>query len=327
MKRRLTAVLLMLGLLFIMIGCNSSQTPDIETKPTNTTAPTSAEEQLIISVTYEYRTFEEHLAWATNIVVATYTGKIERHGTCYDLAFSPVEQLKGSGITEDFHIRAFAHEAHGGPSYYITDDDITGRYVVGKKYVLVLEKYFSVYHPYDIYVLLGNIFIEEGKKPTIYGYNTSLSQHSETQATIENMESAIKYINEFLQKGVDYSGEINEIYDNLFIRSNNLTEVVAQTPIIAEVVPVEFDKTVENNNTEWYLCEVQNVLKGNIPDKTIKIIYTAGTVEIGSKYTVMLMDPGSTPYYRLSSKISAHSSNSETAEQIKALVKDSSLTK
>lgn len=244
-------------------------------------------------------------ASATDIVIATYTGALKTQGTNYDLIFSPVRQLKGSEITGDFHLRISGQYTSVSSKPYIQNMERVNEYMKGMNYVLILKKHVSVYEPYDVYSSMIHNYIREDN--------------------IDHFNQQIELIETFLEKGIDRSRAIG--YD--YLKTDDLSEVVAQTPIIVEVIPVKFDEHIDRNNTDVYLCEVKNVLKGSIlketmiSDTTVKIQFMAGTVEIGSKYIVMLADTYS--YIRsLSSKISVHRSDSATGEQIKTMINNAS---
>lgn len=309
--KKMFILVLTLGILLMMFGCNTEN--DANTAPLNNGDPAYTD----ISSRIEYKTFEETLASATNIVIAAYTGESEKHGIYRDLLFSPERQIKGSEINEEFRVR-ICDQTVTVANTDIKYSESIERYVQGEKYVLILGKYVSVYNPYDLYVPFNNILIEDGKSPTMYD-GSALDKFSDKQNAIKDFNHAIEYIDAFQSSGVDTSKAVG--YG--FIRSDNLSEVVNRSSTVAEVVPLELTGSSENNNTERYVCKVEDVLKGKISESDIKIIFMAGTVEIGKKYTVMIEKHGSFEYYSLSSKISVYSSEDEISKQIKNIVDNS----
>ena len=335
--RKIIIFVLTLGILLMMSACDTNHNEDIVNcsnhKNNESMAATSSNnsdpdtllnngnsEHFGISSQIKYMTFEETLASATNIVIATYTGVSEECGIYHDLIFLPERQIKGSGIDREFHVRVCDQIVT------VADTDIqyfesVEKYVQGEKYVLILEKQVSVYNSFDLYVPLNNVLIEEGKIPTMYD-GTTVNKFTGEQKNIRDIDSAISYIDAFLLKGVDTS----KVAGTDFIRSDDLTEVVNKSSVVAEVVPIELTGNSENNNTERYMCSVQNVLKGVIPETNIKIIFVSGSVELGKKYTVMIEKLGSSEYYILSSKISVYDSEDEASEQVKNIIEDSLLS-
>lgn len=330
--KKVFIIVLIFVLLFTVSACSTKNYNDKTTNVSNQKNNESLEssdtlknnnniEYTNITSQIIYMSFEETLASATNIVIATYTGEMEKCGIYYDLVFSPERQIKGSGVDKDFHVRVC------NQSVTVSDKNIqyvesVEKYTKNKKYVLILEKQVSVYDAYDLYLPLNNVLIEEGKNPTMYDCS-ALSNFSDELKDIIDFNSAIEYINDFQLKGIDTS----KIVGTDFIRSDNLSEVVNKSSIVAEVTAVELTAKSENNNTERYICSVQNVLKGDISKSDIKIIFMAGTVEIGKKYTVLIERLGTSEYYILSSKISVYDSQDKASEQVKIIIKDSGIAK
>lgn len=272
-----------------------------------------------ISSQVKYMSFEDTLATATDIMVATYTGRTERHGIYYDLEFIPVKQIKGTAVDGNIRVRICEQ------SVSVVDMDIEyvespSRYVTGANYVLVLEKHISVYNPYDLYIPLNNILIESGEKPTMYD-DSFVGDFSASGIEGKSSTEILEYIEDFLLKGEDVSQVIG--YD--FIRSTNLTDVVSSSSVVVEIVPVELLGASENNDTERFVCNITNSLKGDIREGNIKIIFVADTVDIGSKYIVMLERLGDSEYYILSSKASLYANDGATSEKVKTIIQSSSM--
>lgn len=272
-----------------------------------------------ISSRVKYMSFEDTLATATDIMVATYTGRTERHGIYYDLEFIPVKQIKGTAVDGNIHVRICEQ------SVSVVDRDIgyvvsPSRYETGANYVLVLEKFISVYNLYDLYLPLNNILIESGEKPTMYN-DSFVGDFSASRIEGKSSTEILEYIEDFQLKGEDVSQVVG--YD--YIRSTNLADVVSSSSVVIEIVPVELLGANENNDTERFVCNITNSLKGDMREGQITIIFVADTVDIGSKYIVMLERLGDSDYYILSSKASVYANDGAISEKVKTMIQSSSM--
>ncbi len=168
-------------------------------------------------------------------------------------------------------------------------DGTAGGYAQGETYCLLLEKHVSVYNPYDVYVPLRSTPLKGGEAESL---ETVLAQTVDTSKTV----------------------------GRAFIESDDLSEIVRNSPLVAEVVPTALTGSNENNRTERYACDVRSVWKGRIPASEAEILFTAGTVAVGEPYIVLLADPDGAVYYVLSSKKSVYPAEAEIAGQIGLLV-------
>ena len=313
-------LVLALGLLLMLFGCQTTaNTPSTGLVSNPDSSDILSDEGDSVrtgnSSQLEYLTFEETLASATNIVVATYTGEFERNGIYDDLVFLTERSLKGTDIGEAFHVRLSNQAATAGN----TDLQVPASpdsFVQGEKCCLILEKHISVYNPYDVYVPLHNVLMQGDQTPTMY---TGSSDYADGQSERSDFDTAIASIEALLARSVDTS----KVAGREFIRSDDVSEIAQESSSIAEVVPIALKGSNENNHTERYACSVQSVLKGKIPESDIEILFMAGTVEVGKTYTVMLENPGSFVYYVLSSKNSVYRSDDALSAQIKRIVEES----
>ena len=110
-----------------------------------------------------------------------------------------------------------------------------------------------------------------------------------------------------------------------YIRSTNLADVVSASSVVIEIVPVELVGASDNNDTERFVCNITNTLKGDMREGHIKIIFVADTVDIGSKYIVMLERLGDSEYYILSSKASLYANDGAISEEVKTIIQSQSM--
>lgn len=220
-------------------------------------------------------TLEEYLSQATNIASATYVGIGKNTDAYQDLVFTPVSQLKGNELIEDFHIRIYK------------DNGSSATYTPGKTYLLILRKIVSVYYPYDIY------------SPSQYLIpvdNTDLSAEDPPAPNI------VSYIKEYIKNDTS----VAQPQGTEYIRSTDLVDIVSGSSIIAKVTPIEYIGESKNNDTERYLCTVDSVIKGNLSQETVKIIFISDTVTVNSQYVVMIEQLGTSTFYTLSSRNSVY---------------------
>ncbi|HBL84598.1 MAG: hypothetical protein A2Y17_00585 [Clostridiales bacterium GWF2_38_85] len=87
-----------------------------------------------------------------------------------------------------------------------------------------------------------------------------------------------------------------------YVRSNKTEDIVANSKYIFRLKVDKFIDEVTINNTERYTCSIVESLKGNVVDKSIEVIFSKGTVELGKEYIVLLDNKEHSIFYTLSSK-------------------------
>lgn len=256
-------------------------------------------------------TFEESLARASHIVLARYTGEKITEKHYIDLKFVSLDIVKGKTIEKEFYVRLLNYQTYvsdGGGSYLPT----SAKYDEGKEYLLVLQAENSVYIKEACYLSMNNIIIIPEEKATIYN-GSQIFNHSENY---KEGEDIIDYVTKYVEKNPDLSEQGAE-----YIVSDDLTEIASESPYIVVITPTEYKGGSDYNETEWYWCRVDSILKGQINDEIIEIVFSKNTVEIGKQYVVMMDLPDETSvFYILSSKNSLYLEGSNEAEQIRDTV-------
>ena len=310
MKRLVVFVLFAVLLFTCFSGCDKGKT---QNTVSSQEASNSYEDQFSVAGEMHtlYMTFEESLARASHIVRARYTGEKITEKHYIDLKFVSLDIVKGKTIEKEFYVRLLNYQAYvaeGGGSYLPT----SAKYDEGKEYLLVLEAENSVYIKNACYLSMNNIVIIPGEKATIYN-GSQISNHSENYKEGENI---VDYVVNYVENNPDLYEHNTE-----YIVSDNITEIASESPYIAVVTPIEYNGGSDYNETEWYWCRVDSVLKGKIDEEKIEIVFSRNTVKKGKQYIVMMALPDKeSVFYVLSSKNSLFLENSNEAEQIRDAV-------
>lgn len=307
----------MLCVIFILLyGCqsekNSIKNENSHNGATQSTSSTAGPE-IGGHREIRYMTFEELLAVSTDVVIATYQDSFSGKGYL-DQRFVINERLLGEDKGEEIRIynRAYQTEVtNTGLSFKYTDLE----YQKGAKYLLVLERFVSVYSD-DAYLLLGNIYIpyDEVQKSTVYG--ETLQNHSNLNLSADGLlkETLRDYVLEKTKNNTKlFTG-------NDYIKSDKLEDIVSGSPFLVKV-RIGDPSFTEAEDRKTYECEIVELLKGDIPQKTIQLILLNGTVVIGNEYIVAI-DAGKEPgysYFLLSARNGVFEMSK--ADEIEALIK------
>lgn len=270
------------------------------------------EYDISVNASLKYTTFEEYLSLATNIVSATYTGNYTTTDAYQDLVFTPISQIKGNNLVEDFHIRIYHNKTTFINGTNISYTSSPTLYTAGETYILVLERRISVYQPYDIYLPLGNIRIVDSANATMYN-NADIAVHSNSKDAVSAAPSIVSYINDYVKNDTHIAQPTGREH----IRSTDLNNIVSGSSIIAKVTPIKYVGGSQNNDTDRYLCTVDSVIKGDLSQETVTIIFISDTVTVNSQYVVMIEQLGTSTFYTLSSRNSVYPvNNSDIVQQV-----------
>ncbi len=201
--------------------------------------------------------------------------------------------LKGDYTGEYLDVRNYyfnyAYEYEG--NYY--NGRTHTNYAVDEKYLFVLQHIDSLYD--ERYIIVSDAYVPV----------TETTESSILSNPIDEGVSAVQYIEEYSSVATVGDGEKLSIP---YIKSEDTEEIILNSQYIIEIEIEELNTT--SNTSELYLCNVLDVLKGDInttQDDKIYVVFFRGTVVEGERYIVMLnSDTNTSLLYTLSSKNSVY---------------------
>lgn len=315
MKKTICIILVVVLLAFC--GCNVNETkftdPENESQENNTnefgnndTDYDSGKEYTALTSQLIDMTFDECIAMSTDIVKATYTGDVITNGFYSDLLFTVNDTYKSSDTVTQIHVRLTENTFCDDESD--NQGDIGG-YIAGQSYILLLERFVSVYFDYDVYLPLVNTHITEAGNAN----GSTLEAHSGMQS-VANTDAVIQHIVKTIDGGCDTSSVKGD-----YIKSIALDDIVNGSDLIVKVMVDSHVKHNELNGTDVYTCHIDKIYKGTVTNFETQIFFFEDSVEEGQSYIVMLDDRDS-DYYTLSSKNSVYSADQTIESRIYSLV-------
>ncbi len=221
-------------------------------------------------------TFEDALRACTDLIRAEYVERHDHNGS-YELEFRVLEVLKGA--TEAQTIFVYGDNVRVGPA----NTDGSYPYEKGLEYLLVLERKVSVYQEHDVYLQLGDIYIPLDNYNASMMYHQALKAHAEDADLPASETDFFSYVRQTAAEGKNEKPYLGTDY----CRSEDLTEVLAESPFVLQVKVEELLIAGRQKDRETYWCSVQKRLRGETPDG-LWVVFPYGAVEIGGEYLMLL---------------------------------------
>ncbi len=271
---------------------------------------------------WDYFSFEEGINRAHYVVEArcieTYSDKLHTYAV-----FETLINIKGEVKEESFILRANRRALVYVDDLYKYMEDYSRQYSVGEEYLLVMNRYISVYNEYDYYTLIGGIHIPKDalEESYMFGYGP-LSETAENKdclnAGYDNFISYVKGLVKENPTGTEDNGTD-------YIRSEKLEDIVGETKTILKIKMGFHHVVGMDSDREFCYCTVVDVLKGTATKEEVQILFPAGIAVTDDEYLVMLYsrieDSG---YYTMSSKNSVYRwDDTEKVEKIIELIEQS----
>lgn len=232
--------------------------------------------------------------------------------------FAPVNTLKGEIKEDTIIVRGNNHATIYVDEYIYVDD--VARYEMGEEYLLVLDRYISVYNEYDYYQRLGGIFISRGtlEGATMFGYASIVEMLQNTNIVCENYKGLVDYVENIIKENPTGTGSNGTDY----IRSDKLEDIVEQTKTILRVKITDHWVIGNNKDREDCYCIVEETLKGEEITGEINVVVPYESVNTGEEYIFLLSKVHETSgFYIMSSKNSVYSvEDVENVGKIRALI-------
>ena len=270
-----------------------------------------------------YMTLEEVIPSATDIVKARYLrATMDNHMRCY-YEFEVTESLRGLGLEETITVGVLVADC------YIPDRDISfstysSRYEQGKEYLLLLQRWTSVYDDEYIFGFVSDSLVipigEDGKGYLASGeslmYGSDLSNHLGSTEIADSFE-----------KGTFEQYAVNVVKDNVmvhgkdYIESTDISEILHGSEYVLEVEIKNVDSEYISDNRITCRCEIVSVIKGAFTEVATSVTFPAGPIEVGDTYIIAVnTSSGSQRYLVMSSKNSVYSIDQK--EEIIAILSD-----
>jgi len=276
-------VLLLLTIPVVVTGCMSE---DYDGKLFE--AEARSESIQLISASFEYMTFEEALAFATDVVIAQYVGSRPFGESLMEFEFIVSERILGNAADRIFvytesNIRANVFGSPQPVTYM--PGELT--FTVGTYYILPLGAIGSPYaktHD-DGFVFIRNIVINLDNPSESGMYSESLARHStnldfDRQLARSEITSFVADLTRSNSPGEDFirSSEIEDIIDGspyvLVIEINEPRRLVSQ------------QATTDWMETDLFYITVIRSLKGELTIEFNVMTFFANTVQTGEQHIV-----------------------------------------
>lgn len=276
------------------------------------------EDYVVAEVWGDYYTFEEGINMASYVVEARCVNTYSDIQYTYAV-FEPLNNIKGEITEETFIIRA-NKRATVYVGNYIYDEEYTLTYSIDKEYVLVMDRYLSVYNDYDYYTLLGGIYIPKDYIPAakMFGSGSLYVTANNKECLDAGYDNFIDYIKELVKENPLGTGSTGTDY----IRSDRLEDIVAQTDIILRVTVTDHWPLGIRKDREDCYCIVEETLRGKEITGEINVVVPYESVVTGEEYVFLLSKVHETSgFYTMSSKHSVYRwDDTEKVEKIIELI-------
>lgn len=247
----------------------------------------------------EYFTFEELLMLSTDVLVGEFVKQYDSDEyTVYE--FSVIKRFLGEGANDIVHI--YANKADILiPERNITYSDNAQKYVPGEQYLLITERFSTVYDENDKYAVLGGLYFPINTLSESKIYGQTLSAHSKSfDVALENDSASVEKLCDFITSKIK-TNDTKPIGPN-YLLTTELSEVVKKSTY---VVQLKLDSiAIDADDRCTYECTVIKDYKGNLKKTTICATFSKGTVQLSKNYIVALEELAGTNmiYFTLSSK-------------------------
>lgn len=259
--RKLHFLFTMVVLCLALSGCSNTRHEVEETNP-----------GIILFHRQEY-SFEELIEHSDVALVGEYVEMIEQENF-YEYKFIVKELLYG----EVSELEIYIFENKGGEYTPETGSSrVLGvnEYILGKEYILIMEKYESILYDHDRYMIAGELYLcEEEQEYRLFSESISIPEGK----TIR------EYILALADPAKTQPLNQNIVYADLTERMVNEAQYIGTIKIVG----LEMEGKVHNGNT--YRCIAESMLKGNnintYEDGTFLLTLLKDTVEVGKSYLI-----------------------------------------
>ena len=245
-----------------------------------------------------YRTFEETLEMANNVVIVEYLGKERIDRTFTEYKFNVCERLLGNADDEIsiYQGRILIHMISDGKDEYSYLDDEYPM-IVGHRYLLPLYGYNTVYFEKPRYYFLSGLAIDltSLSQSVMYG-KQNIASHVKG---LNLNQTTVDYVQTYVKSIVQDNSRFNPKSD-----AKDLKELISMSPDIFVVKVGRVVDIIESpeRNCELRDCVVKDILKTDDAEvlTEIAIKFFQNTVDEGDEVIVFLEGDGA--MYLLSSR-------------------------
>lgn len=293
--------------LVLLMGC-SEKKADIKIEPIvidsfENNGETVQEEYVQTEYLEIPLTFSKAVALSDSIGIAEYIDcKENEEGIEYQ--FKIIESLKGE-LEENINL--FDYPRH----VYVTENRREYKvdpsvYETGKQYLLIMNKDESLFYDYPQYVSVSDVYIPMHAIETGRLQGKSISEsygiHNETK-----LRAALSSVDEKAAlSGLPYNMAEQKEVKKDYTEAEDYKTIIKESEYVLEVEVSSLDSEI-NDNGDFYLCKVLNILKGEKPliieegTEGLQIKFLKNRVEIGGRYFVTVNHVTDTSYLYLQS--------------------------
>lgn len=284
LKLQLKQILIVFVIVCLLASCtesnnNSSATIGKKSKVSQTQNNNSA-----ISYDYDIITFEQCLTYATHVFIATYNGTyIDMLNHIY-YVFNIYDTLKGEKVEDTIYMQS------GLLTDYLDMETFNPPYEKDQQYLLVVNRYKSLYYDFDRYSPMFDLFIplyDLSKSKYVADLNQYSSYKFDETA---DASSLISYVKEIVS--TDEAKQTRAYIGKDYTLSEDLEDVVDASTYICKVQIKASDGKALYEQAEIYKCDLITQIYGELKEEHyiegLLIKFFSNTVKIGEEYIIML---------------------------------------
>ncbi len=238
-------------------------------------------------------TFSEVVALSDSIGIAEYID-CKNNEESIEYRFKIIESLKGE-LEENINL--FDYPRHISVTEdgreYVVESSV---YEAGKQYLLIMNKDESLFYDYPHYISVTEVYIpmhaiETGR---LQGKSISESYGIKNETELMAALASVPAPAEQMELKKDYT------------EAEDYETIIEESEYVLEVEVSSLDSEI-NDNGDFYLCKVLNILKGEKPliieegTEGLQIKFLKNRVEIGGRYFVTVNHVTDTSYLYLQS--------------------------
>ncbi len=293
-------ILSFLCVIVLMLGCISCTDNDkIESSVSVCYIPASEQELT-----------ESELKTTTNILRATYIGNSKQELNTVLLEFKPVEQQLGDIGEETFWLNVCTKDMLREGStdekvIYFANGGGEQAYEKGKDYLIIARKYISVFWPTDVYntLAVNRISMDDLRNgvANFICYDAVMDilwEEFDPENGIYKESDVYKTLPEYIISLVKANPDWKEYWGTEYIRSDDFEYIKSQSEIVSRVKVKSLAKNY--SLAREAVCEVKEVISGEIENDEINIQFIPGTVKKGREYIVCIKNQGG--FYEITAK-------------------------
>ena len=257
-------------------------------------------DQVAQSAQIKYRNFEAHLPYVTDFAEGIFVSS-ERKGNTNYSTFLIANDFRQNGLSGTVTVQSVAADCaivDNGTRFSTYDV----AYKVGASYLLLLQRYASVYSDEETLSLVTASLIipAQGYEKAAMLFDTSLRDHIKTQEAMDAFDNGT-----FAEYILEKINDNPRVIGTPYTKSTDIAETIGFSEHVLKVTVGRKIQDSENGDRTTYKCRIDEVLKGDLePGAESWIVFPAGKAEKGGTYIVAVCEVDSPAFLVMASKSS-----------------------